>query len=101
MLVDSLALWIPDGVGGGGGAARGEVYASFGTIPGVGLLDERAGGPEGTSRILREVGDSIGLDMVRPFTVGPLVSASRADTEDADRSCEKPVGIVGVVGPDT
>lgn len=100
VLVDSLALCIPDGVGGGGGAARGDVYASTGSTPGEGLLEERAGGPVGTSRMLREVGDSMGLEMVLPLTVGPVFSVSRADTEDIDRSGATPGGAVGVVGPE-
>lgn len=96
VLDDSVGLC--DGVGGGCGAARGEVKDSVGAIPGEILLEDRAGGPEGISRILLDVGDSIGFDMLRPCTVGPPVSFSRVDTEDADRSCPVPEVGVGVDG---
>ena len=100
MLADSLALCRSDGVGGGGGAARGDVKDSTGTPAGEGRLEERAGGTLGTSKILREVGDSIGLEMLLPLTCGPVGSVACADTDDADLSSTRPVGAFGVVEPE-
>jgi hypothetical protein len=100
VLADSLALCRSDGVGGGGGAARGDVKDSTGIPAGEGRLEERAGGALGTSKILREVGDSIGLEMLLPLTCGPVGSIACADTDGADLSSILLVGAFGVVGPE-
>lgn len=100
MLADSLALCRSDGVGGGGGAARGDVNDSTGTLGGEGRLEERAGGTLGTSKMLCEVGDSIGLEMLLPLTCGPTGSVAGADVEGVDLSSTGPVDVFGVVEPE-
>jgi hypothetical protein len=100
VLTDSLALCRSDGVGGGGGAARGDVKDSTGTPAGEGRLEERAGGTLGMSKILREVGDSIGSEMLLPLTCGPVGSVTCTDADDADLSSTTLVGAFGVVDPE-
>jgi len=101
VLTDSLGPCRPDGVGGGGGAARGDVKDSRGTPVGEGRLKERAGGALGTSKILREVGDSIGLEMLLPLTCGPVGSFACVDTDGVDSFSTKPVDAFGVVDPES
>ena len=97
MLADSLTLCRSDGVGGGGGAARGDVNDSTGAPAGEGRFAERAGGALGTSKMLREVGDSIGLEMLLPLTCGPVGSVAGVDI---DLSSTGAVEVFGVVDPD-
>jgi hypothetical protein len=47
--------------------------------------------------MLREVGDSIGLEILLPLTCGPVGSVACADIDDVDFSSTGPVDVFGVI----